>query len=154
MMPTAQQIRELLSYDSSTGVFTRSVRTSNRIKAGSMAGSKDRKGYLCIRVLGRTHKAHRLAWIYVHGVWPAGEIDHINGDKADNRINNLRDVSKSTNQQNRRTVRGYSRDGLRWKAQIVANGSKFHLGCFGTEREAHDAYVRAKPEMHQIARQS
>lgn len=149
---TAVKLRELLDYDETSGIFTRRVRTSNRIKAGDRAGTPDANGYCCIRLEGATHKAHRLAWLYVHGVWPSGEIDHINGVKSDNRIANLRDVTKSVNQQNRRRVRGYNRDGKQWKAQIRADGVTHHLGCFKTEDEAHRAYLAAKERLHTKAR--
>ena len=149
-----QRVKELLEYEKTTGIFVRRVRTSNRIKVGEIAGSKDKSGYVCIRVDGKTYKAHRLAWLYVHGAWPTGEIDHINNQKDDNRISNLRDVSKSINQQNRKTVRGYSKDGNRWKAQIRAAGKWKHLGCFATEAEAHAAYQQAKNVMHVKAREA
>ena len=147
-----QHVVELLHYDPETGIFLRRARTSNRIKIGDKAGSKDKAGYLCIRLNGITYKAHRLAWLYVYGEWPRKEIDHINGRRDDNRIANLRDVSKSVNQQNRGYVRGYSRDRNRWKAQIRCDGKWMHLGCFGTEAEAHAAYYRAKSIIHVEAR--
>lgn len=78
MTITAERLRELLEYDEDTGVFKRKARTSNRISIGDIAGSSDAKGYVCIRVGGKTYKAHRLAWLYVYGEWPTGEIDHIN----------------------------------------------------------------------------
>lgn len=151
-MITQTSLQALLDYKPESGVFIRKVRTSNRIKVGEQAGSFDKAGYLCIRVHGKTYKAHRLVWLYVHGVMPFGEVDHINGDKADNRIENLRDVTKSVNQQNRRSVKGYSRDGNRWKAQIRFGGKWKHLGCYETEQKAHEAYLAAKAEVHTKAR--
>ena len=151
-MLTQNQLQQALVYDATTGVFTRATRSSNRIAVGDIAGSRDAKGYICICVGGKTYKAHRLAWLYVHGRWPQFEIDHINGIKCDNRIENLRDVDKSTNQQNRRATKGYSRDGSRWKAQIRAGNKWHHLGCFATEGEAHTAYLQAKQSFHVRAR--
>ena len=153
-MLKVERVRALLHYDPETGVFTRKVRTSNRINIGDVAGGKDAKGYICIRVDGKTYKAHRLAWLYMHGAWPTGEIDHINGVRDDNRITNLRNVTKSQNQQNQRSVRGYSRDGKRWKSQIRVGGEFFHLGCFATQKEAHAAYLKAKQALHIQARES
>jgi hypothetical protein len=153
-MITQTSLQALLDYKPESGIFIRKVRTSNRIKVGEQAGSFDKAGYLCIRVRGKTYKAHRLAWLYVHGGMPLGEVDHINGDKADNRIENLRDVTKSVNQQNRRSVKGYSRDGNRWKAQIRFGGKWKHLGCYETEQEAHEAYLVAKAEVHTKAREA
>ena len=153
-MITQLLLQILLDYNPISGIFTRKVRTSNRIKVGDQSGSLDKAGYLCIRVNGKSYKAHRLAWLYVSGNLPTGEIDHINGDKADNRIVNLRDVTKSVNQQNRKFVRGYSRDRNRWKAQIGFDGKWKHLGCYGTEQEAHAAYLLAKNEVHMKAREA
>jgi hypothetical protein len=153
-MITLDELKELVEYDSNTGLFTRKKRTSNRIKEGQTIVSKDAKGYICFRLKNKMHKAHRLAWFYVHGKFPNGEIDHINGVVYDNRICNLRDVTKSVNQQNRKSVRGYSKDGNRWKAQIRADGKWRHLGCFETENEAHDAYLKAKSFMHMKAKEA
>lgn len=152
-MISKADLMELFLYEPSNGVFTRLKRTSNRITVGSIAGSKDAKGYLTIQAKGKTYKAHRLAWLYFYGVHPAGEIDHINGVKDDNRIKNLRDVPKAINQQNRRNVKGYSKDGNRWKAQIRANGIWKHLGCYETEGQAHAAYLIAKDQLHVKARE-
>ena len=151
-MLTQQDLQSALSYDRVTGVFSRLIRSSNRITLNGKVGSIDRAGYRCIRVGGKTYKAHRLAWLYVYGVWPVGEIDHINHVKDDNFIANLRDVTKSANQQNRLSVRGYSKDGNSWKAQIRAGGKWHHLGNYGTEHEAHAAYLSAKAELHIEAR--
>lgn len=97
---TAERLRELLSYDPETGIFRR-VATRRQVKSGDIAGSDDGKGYWRIRVNGEKHRAHRLAWLYVNGAWPIDQLDHINGDKLDNRICNLREATNSENQQNR-----------------------------------------------------
>ena len=96
---TQLRLKELFSYDESSGIFTRILGHKNGIKAGSVAGctQKHRKPYLVIRIDRKLYLCHRLAWLYVHGVFPVGVIDHINGDGFDNRIANLRDV---TNEQN------------------------------------------------------
>lgn len=148
-----QELKKVLEYNPVNGLFFRRIRTSNRINEGDIAGSRDKKGYICIRVYGKTYKAHRLAWLYMKGSWPEYEIDHINGIKDDNRIINLRDVEKHVNQQNRFNIKGYSKDGNRWKAQIRVNRKWIHLGCFGTEKEAHDEYIKAKKRYHIQARE-
>jgi hypothetical protein len=153
-MITQKELLENLLYNKDTGLFTRKISLNTKVRIGDLAGGKDTKGYVCIRVAGKTYKAHRLAWLYVYGNMPIGEIDHINGIKDDNQIANLRDVTKSVNQQNRQFVRGYSRDGNRWKAQIRFGGKWRHLGCYETEHEAHAAYLLAKTEVHMKAREA
>lgn len=98
--PCLATLRATLLYDPDTGVFTRAI-TRGSLAAGTKAGSLNRVGYWQIGVCGRTYTAQRLAWFYVHGDWPDGDIDHINRDKLDNRIANLRVISRSENLRNR-----------------------------------------------------
>lgn len=155
---TAERVREVLSYDESSGIFTWRMKRG-RCGAGSIAGNQSR-GYVQIHVDGRQYFAHRLAWLYTTGDWPVGEIDHINGDRSDNRWVNLRDVSRAVNQQNRRTAQrnnktskylGVSRakEGRPWRAYITLGGRGRLLGCFDTEDQAHTAYVEAKRRLHE-----
>jgi hypothetical protein len=99
-MLTAERLRELLDYDPLTGVFLWKVPRAQVIKAGDLAGTFCAKGYRKIIVDGRSYKAHRLAWLYVYGEWPADQIDHINRVKDDNRIANLRSVTNGENRAN------------------------------------------------------
>ena len=94
-------LKELLHYDPETGVFTWKVQRS-RVKAGTIAGHKNANGYIVIYVLNRPYKAHRLAWLYANGYFPPEDIDHINGAKADNRIQNLREASRKVNSRNQK----------------------------------------------------
>ena len=87
---TAERLRERLHYDAGTGVFTRRV-GSGHARTGEMAGSVHSTGYVRISIDGGKYTAHCLAWLYVHGVWPPDQIDHINGNRSDNRIANLRE---------------------------------------------------------------
>jgi hypothetical protein len=152
---TQQRLRELLHYDPLTGLFTRLVAASNA-PAGSAAGSLANIGYLRISVDGARYLAHRLAWLYVHGEWPQQEIDHINGDKIDNRIANLRDASRGVNCQNIRAARRDSKTGLlgvyerrgRFTACIEVSGRTVTLGDCATPTEAHAVYLQAKREFH------
>ena len=147
---TAEYLRSILNYDPATGIFTRKVSTSNSVKVG---GSPEGGGYRCIRVCSRLHKAHRLAWLYVYGVWPEGQLDHINRIRTDNRIANLRDVSHKQNGQNRSKPSNntsghpgvcWHKQKSKWRAQIMHNYKQIHLGCFTTIEEAISARKAAE----------
>lgn len=142
---TAEYLRSILNYDQETGIFTRKVSTAHNVKVGDVAGCSNGRGYLQITVQSRAYKAHRLAWLYIHGVWPTDQLDHINRDRSDNRISNLRDV---TNKQNLQNAGKYSHNtsghtGVhwykpysKWVAQITHNQKKIHLGYFENLEEA------------------
>jgi hypothetical protein len=149
---------EFLSYDQITGLFTWKTSPAKRFPVGIKAGSVNDKGYIVIRCFGRLHHAHRLAWLLTHGAWPSGDIDHINGVRADNRIANLRDVSRSVNQQNLKAARRDNQNGLlgvkktrcgTFEARINLNGRYVHLGTFPAAAEAHQAYITAKRNNHE-----
>lgn len=155
---TAQRLRELLHYDPETGVFTWRVRLSNRVKVGGVAGTVNTWGRAQIAIARNFYYAHRLAWLHIHGEWPAQEIDHIDGDPLNNRIANLRDVGRVTNQQNLRKAAQRNRAGMlgalwhgqnkAWRARIMVDGKSISLGCFKTPEEAHAAYIEAKRRLH------
>ena len=154
---TADRLRELLSYDAETGVFVWLVDKSNRVRAGMKLGVRRGDGYVVCKVDGRRYYVHRLAWFYVHGQWPCDTIDHINGNPSDNRIANLRDVTRSVNAQNlQRAPRSNKASGLlgvgakgnRWQAHIKVGGKAKHLGMFAASEDAHAAYVEAKRRLH------
>jgi len=154
---TAARAREALEYDPETGLFKWKVRTRNgTVSPGDKAGHIGQRGYVQIRLDGRQHAAHRLAWLIVSGTEPEGQIDHVNGIKIDNRFCNLRDVSVSENQHNRRSPQannksgflGVSKRGTKWRASIKANGKLVHVGLFDTPEYAHSAYVEAKRRLH------
>lgn len=151
-------LRFRLGYEPETGVFVWRALPSNTKRIGTVAGTTDRKGYRSICIDQTLHKAHRLAWLYVHGVAPVGEIDHINGNKSDNRIANLRDVSVRVNRENRRFHDSDSRIPLlgvsmtrhgKYRATIVVSKRQIHLGCYGSASEAHAAYLKSKRELHE-----
>ena len=142
---TAEYLRSVLHYDPETGIFTRKVRTSRRVKVGDIAGYPDGHGYLQIRVQSRLYKAHRLAWLYTYGERPKGQIDHINRNRSDNRIANLRDVSHKQNQQNSgkrhdnksgHTGIYWYKQSFKWRACIMHNYKLIHLGYYNTIEEA------------------
>lgn len=157
MTITAEEVRNLLDYNPATGAFTRRVRTSMRINVGDAAGCPNGKGYLLIRLQNRLYRAHRLAWLYVHGEWPPHEIDHIDGNRSNNAIANLRPSTHAQNMQNLAKkssntsgVTGVHWDQLRskWKAEIGANGTVLRLGSFASKEEARNAYLAAKAKLH------
>lgn len=155
MSLTVERLRALLHYDQATGVFTRRVSRGGSA-AGSVAGCPDKDGYVMLMVDRVSYKAHRLAWLYFHGEWPSGDVDHINEQTGDNRIINLRQASRSENMQNRSAANrgnrsgflGVSRNNGRWFAQITVARKRVHLGYHDTPEAAHAAYVEAKRRLH------
>lgn len=153
---TLEEVKALLDYSPLTGQFV-SKRPGPGGRRGSVVGFVERRGYVRVKVNGRKYFAHRLAWFYVHGHWPKHTIDHVNGDKSDNRIANLRDVSTAINCQNLRRANvdnktgrlGVSTHGNKFKAGIKVGGRLIHLGTFPTPDAAHHAYVIAKRALHQ-----
>jgi hypothetical protein len=150
-------LREALNYDPESGRFTWAKQQSPAVKMGQSAGCVMRStGYLVIGFEGTLHRAHRLAWAYVHGKAPEGHIDHINRNKTDNRISNLRCVSASENSQNiLRIRRGKVQHGIdfnsrtnRYRARISVDGRRLCLGHFATADEAQATYIAAKLRMH------
>lgn len=159
---TAHRLREVLDYDPETGVFTRKVRLAQRHKAGDRADfvvtGGNLKGYRRICVDSQRYLAHRVAWMYANGEWPKKFIDHINGDKGDNRLSNLRDVQPKVNVQNTRKPRSDNKSGFlgvhwhkqnrTWRARIQKDGKSINIGCFPSPEEAHAAYLDAKRQIH------
>jgi hypothetical protein len=148
----AEELRRLLHYDPMTGVFTRKVCRNYRHPVGAAAGTVGKHGYVAITLDKRIYKAHRLAWLYVHGEWPTHDIDHINRKKADNRLANLRVATRSENVMNSVTARPANRAGLLgvrkdkygFIARLRAHGVEHYLGSFRTAEEASHAYWEAK----------
>ena len=149
---TREVLHELLCYDEHTGVFTWRVSPSDRVKAGAVAGRLNSTGCIDIRIKGSDFKAHRLAWLYVHGVLPPAQIDHINGNRADNRLTNLRPATNAENQQNRKPL-WHNATGFvgvrktptgKYVASIRIDGAKRHLGTYDTPQEANKMYIETK----------
>lgn len=147
-----------LIYEPDTGVF-RWRRKRKPRSANALAGYLDPKGYWYVRVERTLYAAARLAWFYVHGKWPDGEIDHINRDSKDNRIVNLRDVSRTVNVWNTglssRNTSGYQ--GVYWcaqrrkyRARIKRNGKMTDLGFYESAKQAGEAYLKAKHRHDQL----
>lgn len=153
---TQKQLHDLLSYDPSEGIFRWKITRPGLARVGSIAGTKNREGYIQIKVNAKMHGAHRLAWFYVHGEWPLLLIDHINGVSGDNRICNLRLASPTENAENQRRAKtgnssgflGVSKHYKGWRAIIGTNGKHIQLGTYKTPEEAHQVYLKAKRELH------
>lgn len=131
---------EKITYDEKTGQFIWN-------NTGRRAGWLEKNGYIRIEIDGKKYSAHRLAWLLVYGYEPK-EIDHINGNRSDNRIENLREVDRRTNNQNLKIHREGRLPGARfkdgsWLSRIQIGKIEKHLGSFKTEKEAHSAYVEA-----------
>lgn len=157
-MLTQERLKELLSYDPDTGVFTNRVQRTGPGKKWSVAGSKTKEGYISIQIDGKKYQAHRLAWIYVYGNITEKSIDHANETKEDNRIVNLRMATRQENGQNISSrqinntsgFRGVSwnKSSKKWVSQIVIKRKKKHLGYFNTAEEASEVYLKAKRKFH------
>lgn len=157
-MITQERLRQLLDYSEETGEFQWRTNHNSRAKAGTVAGTPQ-NGYIAISVDGERVGAHRLAWMYVHGKWPKHHIDHIDGNRQNNRITNLRDVPQAINMQNQRKpyrintsgYMGVSHQRGKWVAQICVEGRRKWLGTFKTPEEAHAVYVKAKEQLHGVS---
>lgn len=158
-MITAELVRGLFDYDKTTGVMFRRgpLPSRSRAKLGVPAGWIDTRGYRIVNISGKNYQVHRLAWLYTYGEWPAGDLDHINGDPLDNRIANLRLATASQNQGNARLRRDntsgfkgvtYNPDTQKWIAQIKCRGKQHQLGYFASPEEAHAAYINAAKRLY------
>lgn len=156
---TPQRLRELLDYDPATGVFTWRMNSPRGgwMRAGKVAGTPHSQGYVFIRFDCQYYFAHRLAWFWLHGCWPEFHIDHVDGNRANNAAQNLRDVTQTVNMQNIKRAPRNSSNGILgasphgksgFCARIRIQGKTRYLGTFGSAEEAHQAYLRAKRELH------
>lgn len=139
MRLTREELKESLNYNPETGVFTWKVRRKNSVQIGDVAGTKHPNGYIVIMVHGKLYGAHRLAWLYVHGYLPEYDVDHINRIKDNNRIINLREVSRSCNMRNTGNHKdntsgvkgvGWAKRENKWYAQIRVNQKGKSLGYY------------------------
>lgn len=149
---TLARLREVLDYCPETGVFRWKVSKKGRFaKPGAIAGAIDKDGYRIICVDQKMCRAARLAWFYVHGEWPNGEADHKDTDRSNDRIENLRDATKSQNMRNARPrnpasgLKGAFIDRRRggFVSRIKVGKRYVSLGSFTTAEEAHAAYSAA-----------
>lgn len=153
-----ERLHELLKYDPETGEFTNKVRRSANAPAGAKCGCVNRHGYVIARLDGRLYYLHRLAWAMTYGAWPPKgmDLDHIDGDKANNRITNLRLATRSQNMANR-VPKKLPRSGVRgvypntannkpWRAAIGFAGKQYTVGYYDTIEDAAAARQAAEAE--------
>lgn len=167
-MLTAAQLREHVSYDPETGIFKFNAipvrepkdHARNQRVTGMVAGHLNHHGYVEIRIMWRRYGAHRLAWLYMTGGWPEGQIDHIDRCRSNNVWENLRDVTATENQRNRTQISntasgvcGVTRwaKNDKWRAYIAIGGRQIHLGTFETKADAMAARLAAV-EAHYLIR--
>ncbi|QDX29533.1 HNH endonuclease [Dickeya poaceiphila] len=155
-MLSHRQLIELINYDESTGIFTWNVDRTGGVKKGDEAGYINNLGYRMIKLFGELHLAHRLAWFYKHKYWPSN-LDHLDRNKDNNSLNNLRECSKSENQMNRAVpsnntsgVKGvvWNKRTSKWQAQAGLNGKRYYLGLFNELSDAKNAYISFCKENH------
>lgn len=153
---TKHNVHDIFDYDDGTLRWKDSLSGKSRIR-GAAAGYVNGDGYIVVETGGKAVAAHRIVWLMHHGVWPQGEIDHLNGVRNDNKIENLRDVERLTNTENRRSASRHSRSGWlgveqlksgQFRARIRSRGTLHELGIFSSGEDAHSAYVEAKRRIH------
>ena len=154
---TQSELKSVMYYDQVGGVFYWRKPTSSKIKPWTKAGTPDANGYISIRLHKKFYKAHRLAWLYVHGEMPNGEIDHIDHEHANNTIENLRVVTRKQKAENTRVhkdnvsgFKGVTFDKRRhnWFARIMHDRVVHNLGAFDNPEKAAEAYKIAAKQLH------
>ena len=150
---TVEWLREHMVYVQETGTFMWKVPGPGRT-VGKVLGSVNKLGYMQLKVAGVIYYAHRLAWFYVYGEWPKLQVDHIDGNKTNNSIANLRDCTAAQNSARRRVsakiapARGVFPHGPGFVARIHHNGVRHYLGYFAKLDDAKAAYAAKAKEIH------
>lgn len=160
MRPSLERVKQLVRYEPDTGLFIRLSAPGDRVDlVGKIGGGPTSDGYFRIAIDNYRVRSHRLAFFYMTGRWPKEEIDHINGDRTDNRWANLRESSSAMNKENRRNANRNSKTGFlgvrpvnggsQFQARIGVRGKTITVGSFRTAEDAHVAYLSAKRKLHE-----
>lgn len=153
----ANTLRQIVTYDEQIGHLVWQHTHGKRVRGCCVGSEGNRRGDLKVCIGGKRYFQHRLIWLYVHGVWPNGFIDHIDGDPKNNRIENLREASCTENlwntRRSRKNTSGYKgvswdRKTCSWRAYVTANGKTHWLGNFQTKEAAFAARVATADKLH------
>jgi hypothetical protein len=156
-MLTQERLKHLLHYNPITGKFIRLVKTNYNITIGLEAGGITDKGYIKIRVDSKKYAAHRLAWLYMNGKFPENHIDHIDSNKSNNAISNLREANSAQNMQHRGLLRHntsgakgvcWDKQHNKYRVRISCNNRKIHIGRYSGFEEAKKEYEKAVSKYH------
>ena len=155
-MVTQELLLKLFDYDPITGIVTNKIDRSSRARKGERSGTINDNGYRVIYICGKNYREHRLIWCMVYGNFPTNEIDHIDRNRSNNAIENLREATSTENSLNADYIVGLSglrgvsptSSGLKWRARIRVEGQQISLGHFDTVEEAHKAYLEAVKKYH------
>lgn len=154
---TQDILKEQLSYDPETGLFTRLICLAKRSKVGDIVGYKEPSNYIRIYIAGKNYQAHRLVWLYIYGCFPPADIDHINCNRSDNRLSNLREATRSESKckqsssaNNKSGFKGvcWNKSNKKWQVACTVHGKIYHLGHFNTPEEASEIYQKFAKEHH------
>lgn len=153
---TAQHLRKLLDYDPISGQFTWKIKLNSRSVVGNVAGYNANQRCV-IRIDKKGYSSHRLVWLHVTGFWPSHGIDHIDGNRLNNKLSNLREATQAENCQNLKKpvdntsgfigVTRHTTTG-KWEAKITCSKKKYYLGIYKTPELAYIAYLDAKAKIH------
>lgn len=154
---TQLELKQLLNYDPATGIFTWKNNLPNGILSGTIAGCDDGYGYIVLTIKGRVYRAHRLAFLYMEGLFPSELVDHKNNNRSDNRFSNLRKATHSQNGINKNIMKNntsgfkgvsFCKSSNKWRARCNANGKRNFLGYYDTAELANNAYINYSKENH------
>lgn len=152
---TQEYVKSIMHYDPETGHFKYIVKVRG-VKPNTVIGYLQDDGYIRLSINYEKYLAHRIAWLYMTGEWPSGDLDHKDTDKTNNRWDNLREATKTQNKANTKRIctntsgmKGVSlnKSTNRWKATITINYKSVHLGYFNTKENAAEAYAKAAKEL-------